>query len=343
MSSAVKRVGVFLGALVLAIAVGSLFLGVGGQSAPTVNEANASAFNADDSVASVPEETGELSMSANGDGKVVVIDTARSSSVTPETVAPMAAELTESGATVKYNTGSSSFGSSGLNATLQEADAYIVFGTQQEYTDSDIAGIQAFSDAGGRVILMNEPQGQVAGLGGLFGGGSIGAPSPLLPLTSQYGFTYDNGYLYNMADNSNNYRNIYATPSGDSTLTDGVNRVVLHEAVSINGGESALTATEGTTLSSTRRAETYGVLVREGNVVAVGDTSIMDQEYVYRADNEVLVSNLLDFMVSGDKSPEDVPRTSGGFGGGGGGGGFGGGEFGNTTPDSPTNDTEPIP
>jgi len=345
MSSAVKRVGVFLGALVLAIAVGSLFLGVGGQSAPAVNDANASAFNADDSVASVPEETGELSMSADGDGTVVVIDTARSSTVTPETIAPMAAELTESGATVKYNTGSSSFGSSGLNATLRDADAYIVFGSQRGYTESDIAGMQAFSDAGGRVVLMNEPPGQSIGLGGLFGGAALsgGPPSPLVPLTSQYGFTYDNGYLYNMADNSNNYRNIYATPSGDSTLTDGVNRVVLHEAVSINGGESALTATEGTTLSSTRRAETYGVLVREGNVVAVGDTSIMDQEYVYRADNEVLVSNLLDFMVSGDKSPENAPQPTGGFGGGDFGGGPGSGEFGNTTPDSPTDDTEPIP
>ncbi|MFC6757085.1 DUF4350 domain-containing protein [Halomicroarcula sp. GCM10025894] len=262
-------------------------------------------------------------MSEDGEGQVVVIDTTRSSSVTPETVTPMANALIESGATVRYSSGGSTYGA-GLNSTLSEADAYIVFGASQPFSESDAAGLKAFTDAGGRVVLMDEPRQQVPQ--GLFGasGGSFGAPppNPLLSVSNEYGVTYENGYLYNMDDNANNYRNVYATPSGNSELTEGVDRVVLHESVAVNGGEPVLTATEGTTLSTTRESDTYGVLSRSGNFVTVGDASIFDQEYLYHADNEVLVSNLLDFLVSGNKSPENAPGS--GFGG----GGFGGGGYG---------------
>ncbi|MBX0287661.1 GldG family protein [Halomicroarcula sp. F28] len=333
MSNVAKRVGVFLVALVLAVGIGSVALGAGGGSAPAVNDANASAFNTGDAVADVPDESGEISMSEDAEGQVVVIDTTRSSSVTPETVTPMTNALIESGASVRYSSGGSGYGAS-LNSTLSEADAYIVFGASRPFTESDAAGLREFTDAGGRVVLMNEPRQQVPL--GLFGSSSsFGAPSPnpLLSVSSEYGVTYENGYLYNMDDNANNYRNVYATPSGNSELTEGVDRVVLHESVAVSGGETRLTATEGTTLSTTRESDTYGVLAQEGNFVTVGDASIFDQEYLYHADNEVLVSNLLDFLVSGDKSPEDAPG-GGGFGGGGGSfgggsdGGFGGGDGG---------------
>jgi len=333
MSDVGKRVGVFLGALVLAVAVGSLALGAGGQSAPAVDDANASAFNTGDAVAEVPNESGEIAMSEDAEGQVVVIDTTRSASATPETVTPMANALTENGATVRYSSGSSGFG---LNSTLSEADAYVVVGASGSFSESDVAGMRAFTDAGGRVVLLNEPQGGTSALSGLLGSGSsFGPPNPLLPLTNEYGFTYDNGYLYNMEDNANNYRNVYATPSGSSDLTEGVDRVVMHESVGINGGQAVLTATDGTTQSTTRRSESYTVMTQTGNLVAVGDSSILNQEYVYHADNEVLVGNLLDFLVSGDKSPEDAPGGGGGFGGGSD-GGFGGGGSEPTPQPTPT-------
>lgn len=309
MSDATKRVGIFAGVLVLALLVGSLAAGVGGQSAPSVTDANASAFNTGDAVAEVPDESGEISMSASAEGQVVVIDTTRSSSVTPETVTPMANALIENGATVRYSSGGSGYGA-GLNSTLSGADAYVLFGASAPFSGADAAGLKAFTDAGGRVVLMNEPRQRapVGLLGSSRTSGSFATPDPLLPVSSEYGLGFENGYLYNMQDNANNYRNIYATPSGNSPLTEGVDRVMLHESVAVNGGDTLVTATEGTTLSTTRQSETYGVLTRSGNLVAVGDASFFDQEHVYRADNEVLVGNLLDYLVSGEKAPEDAPR-----------------------------------
>jgi hypothetical protein len=64
-----------------------------------------------------------------------------------------------------------------------------------------------------------------------------------------------------------------------------------------------MVGSEGTTLSSTRRTGEYAVAVRNGDVAAIGDTSFLAREDVYEADNEVLVGNLADFLVSGDKEP----------------------------------------
>ncbi|PSP75144.1 hypothetical protein BRC70_01860, partial [Halobacteriales archaeon QH_6_68_27] len=50
--------------------------------------------------------------------------------------------------------------------------------------------------------------------------------------------------------------------------------------------------------------------VRTDNMVFVADSDFVDQSEVYDADNEVFVSNMLNFLVSGDK-PDDVPETTG--------------------------------
>jgi hypothetical protein len=45
-------------------------------------------------------------------------------------------------------------------------------------------------------------------------------------------------------------------------------------------------------------------------VTAVGDTSFLSRENAYDADNEVLIGNLADFLVTGDKA-EGAPKPPG--------------------------------
>lgn len=311
LTGTVARVGFFAAVVVVAAVVGTALVGSGGQSAPAVSEVDAQSFNSDGAVATAPAENGTLSMSADADGKVVVIDTAHSASIDREALSPLVTTLTENGATVRYHVGERQ-GGRPLNASLRSADALVVIGAQQRYTESQLDGLSAFTDAGGRVLLLNEPsQASSSGLGILISMGSEGVTSPMAPLASQYGLAYENGYLYNMHEYDTNYRSVYATPAGDSELTDGVDRTVFYAAIPVRGGEQAVTATERTTLSQTRRQETYGVVARSGPVVAVGDTNVISQEYLYRADNEELVGNLLDFLVSGQKSPADAPQPAG--------------------------------
>ncbi|KOX94758.1 hypothetical protein AMS69_02540 [Haloarcula rubripromontorii] len=307
-SSPVIRAGFFAGILVLSVIVGTVAVGGGAQSAPDVSQVNAPSFNSGESVAMPADESGELSMSADASGKVVVIDVAHAGDIDREALTPLVSTLTENGATVRYHVGERQSGSP-LNESLRSADALVVLGAEQRYTESELNGLSAFSDAGGRVLLLNEPsQASPAGLG-LFGPiRSDSVTKPMAPLASQYGLSYGNGYLYNMHEYDTNYQNVYATPTGETDLAEGVDRAVFYAAIPVQGGDTALTTTEQTTLSKTRRQDTYGVVARSGNVATVGDTSVFTQEFLYRADNEQLVGNLLDFLVTGEKSPEDAPQ-----------------------------------
>lgn len=342
LTGTLARTGFFVAIVIVATTVGTTAMGLSGQSATQVSQLNADSFNSDEAVATAPDESGDLSMSADASGKVVVIDMAHARSVDREALAPLISTLTENGATVKYHVGKRQNGRP-LNASLQSADAYVALGAQQRYTESELNGLAAFSDAGGRVLLLNEPkEASPAGIG-LFGmmPQQEGVTMPMAPLASQYGLSYGNGYLYNMHEYDINYRSVYATPTGDSSLTNGVDRTVFYAAAPVRGGDTVVTATEQTTLSQTRRQNTYGVVARSGNVVAVGDTNIFTQEFLHRADNEQLVGNLLDFLVSGEKSPADVPKVTGSAGGGIGGGFPGGGAGGGGG--SPVPEPEPTP
>ncbi|WP_435118771.1 DUF4350 domain-containing protein [Halolamina sp. C58] len=300
------RVVFFLFVVVLAGALGGLTAG-GAGSTPIDGDVNAPSFNADDSVATVPEQSGDLTMAADAEGKEIVIDTAHSASIDREALAPIVTTLTENGATVTFHLGPRAEGQP-LNDSLSEADALVVLGGGSTYTDAQLDGLRAFTDAGGRVLVMDEPEkasGSTALLSLSTGESSV--PSPLAPMLSQYGLATDNGYLYTQGEETLNYRAVAGTPTGDADLTEGVDRAVFYEATPVTGGETVLTAEE-TTLSQTRREGSYGVVVRSDNVVAVGDTSVATQEFLRRADNEQLVGNLLDFLVSGEKSPENAPN-----------------------------------
>jgi hypothetical protein len=334
--SVIARVGFFAAVVALAVLVGTVAVGGGGgQPTPDVAQLDAASFNSGEAVATPPGESGDLSMSADASGKVVVIDVAHAGSIDREALTPLVSTLTENGATVRYHVGERQNGRP-LNASLRSADAFVVLGAEQRYTESQLNGLAAFSDAGGRVLLLNEPsQASAAGLGLLSPVASSSVPKPMAPLTSQYGLAYGNGYLYNMHEYDTNYRSVSATPASETALTEGVDRTVFYAAVPVHGGDTVVTATERTTLSQTRRQDAYGVVARSGNVVAVGDTNVLTQEFLYRADNERLVGNLLDFLVSGEKSPADAPQPQE-AGASGPGGAFPGAGPGGVPPSGPT-------
>jgi hypothetical protein len=183
---------------------------------------------------------------------------------------------------------------------------------RERYAADELAGVEAFTDAGGRLLVMGDPP-TVELSGGLFFGSLEPVASRTSSLGSTYGIAYGTGYLYNMEENDNNFKSIFARPAGESALTDGVDRVVMREAVPIRTGDATdvMVGSQGTHLSETRDAGQYAVVARNGNVVAVGDTDFVSRENAYDADNEALIGNIADFLVDGDKesgAPADPER-----------------------------------
>ena len=253
----------------------------------------------------LPDETpeeGEITMESDASGKTVLVDVGHQNGVTETELEPLVSTLVENGHQVRFYRGQRA----SLNESLRSADAFVVASPRQRFTNDELAGVEAFTDAGGRVLVMGDPASiQVSG-GLLFGIGSFEPTGPrTTALGSTYGVTYGSGYLYNMETNDNNYKSIFAESASSGGLAAGVDRVVMREAAPIRTADATrvLVGADGTHLSTTRDSGQYAVLARSGNVSAVGDTDFISRENAYDADNEVLIGNLADFLVDGEKEP----------------------------------------
>ena len=295
--SAVRYAAVF--ALVVVVVVGGaaavpFVSGDDGARADATNEQ----FQPESILAEQAEESGQVTMDSDASDKTVLVDTGHGNDVSESDLKPLVSALVANGHEVRFYTRESGR----LNASLREADAFVIANPRQPYTPSEVEGVEAFADAGGRVLMMSDPpSAQVTG--GLLFASFEQVSYKQTAVGSPLGVAFGSGYLYNMAENANNYQGVYAT-GGDAAVTEGVDRAVLREAVPVvhSGGTVGLTA-EDATLSTTRDTGTYPTLVQTGNVVAVGDTDFVHPENAYDADDEVLVGNLADFLVSGDKEP----------------------------------------
>jgi hypothetical protein len=187
-----------------------------------------------------------------------------------------------------------------------EDDQWLVtlFGLHGDHPPDDPDGLQAFAEAGGRVLVLKEPP-QIESRIFFRPPRPESVPMPLAPLVSRFGVSFGNGYLYHMEHYDTNYRNVYVTPASDGELTEGVDRLVFHESTPVHGGTPVLQTTEGTELSETRETGQYSVAVRADNVAVIGDASVFGQAYYRRADNEVFVGNVL------EPFPVDLPRVRG--------------------------------
>jgi hypothetical protein len=290
--------------------------GSGGDSGFATSELSVPGHSSPD-IAEQPAEDGTIELSGDDDGKVVVVDDAHGNGFTEMQLRPFVNALTEAGHEVRFYRPERGPSGEALNATLRDADAFLSLAPDQRFGSGEADAVSTFLDAGGRVLFAGEPE-QATGMTGFItvgvGGGATSAE--FAPALSPHGLTAGSGYLYDLTENVNNHANIPVTPSGDGALTDGVERVVVHQATPVSGPNVLMRTNPSAELSTTRDAGEYGVLAQSGNLTVLGDTSLFAPDWAYVADNEVLLGNLADFLVSGDRTPMPEPSGPGGPGGG---------------------------
>ncbi|QAU13015.1 hypothetical protein EKH57_09935 [Halorubrum sp. BOL3-1] len=178
-----------------------------------------------------------------------------------------------------------------LGERLAEADAFVTFRT--DYEPDQLDEIESFVESGGHVVLATEPDAAYS---------EPGAAS----LDATLDVTTEPGYVYNMAENDLNYQRVYAEAAGDGALTEGVDRAVFPSATPVGtttGGADVLRPIEGSELSTTRASTDAPLLVRNDEVVMVGDSDFLSPENAARADNDALIGNLANFLVTNDRTP----------------------------------------
>jgi len=256
---------------------------------------------------------GEITMDSDAESKTILIDRAHANQISNEKLSTLVNALVANGHEVEYVTQEQARGPE-WNESLRDADALLIANPNRPYTPGQLAGVEAFADAGGRVVMLSDPA-SIRQFG-IFGSGVQQQSNDDPALASEFGISAQSGYLFNMHEYQGTFKSVYAAP-GNGPLAEGVDRVVVRDAAAVStaDGQTALRAGERTRLSTTRRAGTYGVAVRSGSVTMVGDTDFLAPESAYVADNEVFIGNLADFLVSGEKTENAPAPPSEGSGG----------------------------
>ncbi|HPH95134.1 MAG TPA: Gldg family protein [Anaerolineaceae bacterium] len=195
-----------------------------------------------------------------------------------------------------------------LEEKLKYADAYVVIAPTTDFSVYEVQAVKEFVDRGGRLLVLTDPTRSYSYnyydpySGSMPYAGLASANTLLEP----YKLAFNNDYLYNVKNNEGNFRNIIFTSFGESPVTKGLSKVVLYSANSLRRVESPLIKGDADTLSS--NTDTGGDLAAagmgaDGKVVAIGDMTFLSTPYITVADNQVLVGNLVDFLLGGERVP----------------------------------------
>ena len=244
----------------------------------------------------VPEAApsdGEISIEPREDGGVVLVDLAHRNRMEQAEIAPLLEAITDAGYRVDLLERRES-----LDDALARADAFVVIDPSASYSDEEAGRVEAFVDRGGRLLLIGEPTTL-----DLTGFALIERTNQLTTLSNRFGLEFGEAHLYNMQEYDGNHLNVFAEPAGSDRLTQGISRAAFYTAtrITVNRGEPVLVATDRTRSARNDATGRYAIAAVNGDVLAIADGTFLRRGNFNVVDNERLVENVVDFLVSGDK------------------------------------------
>lgn len=296
-----------VGLVVLATAAAPAILD--GPSPPTTQFPE---YGADRTVSEQLPARGEIQPGAvNGSDRgtgVVVIDDTHSNRFQRDEVTPLVRGLDRAGYDVRFHENGP------LSSALAEADALVIIDPGQEYSRQEARLIDNFTDAGGRVVVFGEPN-RIEVQVGFFGASLTTVRSQLAQLGSTFGLHFGTRYVYDMRRHDGNYKHVLVSPGPRADL-GGVQRVVTYTATevrAVGGGTNATTVLVTGAGARTARSDEqrrHAIAVRRGNVLAVGDATLLSADRYNVGDNERFLAHVVGFMVAADAAGFDPNATN---------------------------------
>lgn len=294
-----KRIILFLGTIALIVLIVSLFSTL--YTIPTTQTQQKSfeerhpEYNLSSLSIEQIEKQGTITAATSFESNTVLIDKAHSNTFQNEDIQPLTSALIESGHEIRILREDDD-----IAEKLSNSDIYIVIDPMNEYTEAETDGVKQFVDQGGRLLLVGEPNRKQIQIN-LLSTQIVTQRSQLTTIGSKFGISFGTNYLYNLEEKDGNYQNIIARTPTNQNIED-LNRTVLHTATKVesSSGTNLLVATEGTQKSGTHQTDTYPVAIQKENIIAVGDKSIFSDNRYNIADNEHLITYIIDY-ITGDK------------------------------------------
>jgi hypothetical protein len=217
--------------------------------------------------------------------------------------------LTEFGAAVEIVQSPYSSDGPPLDQRLKYADAYLVIAPSVTFSDDDVQRLTRFVERGGRLLVICDPTRVDSGLSSYdydsYYAYSLGSVVVANSLLAPFDLTFSDGFLYNLIENEGNYRNVIFRSFGEDSFTAGLSTVAFYGVsyIATNTGASLIVGDRNTLSSRTDTSGEWAPLVRSqnGGVIALGDLTFLTPPYDQIADNQLLISHLIDFLVSGER------------------------------------------
>lgn len=295
LSQPTRRITVFVLVVIVVFAAalaGGVALWSGGNAVDTAEPARYQEYDVDSLVAEPVARTDGPTPTvapAHRGGKVL-IDVGHGNDLQRSQISPLLEQLIAANHTIRLHR-------SGDNLTeqLDDAAAFVSITPASQYSPEEVDAVTAFTDRGGRMVLVAEPDRYEVSLL------SVEKRSDAVTtLASSYGISFETRYLYNLHRNDGNFRNVFARPGPNASI-DGLERTVMHTATAVTArsGTDVLVTTEGTRLSDGGQAGHYPVAVRTGNVLAMGDRSSLSAARHTVADNDAMLAHVVEFLARG--------------------------------------------
>ena len=180
------------------------------------------------------------------------------------------------------------FVSSTLEEKLRRADSFLVILPQVDYSEAEAALVERFVEKGGRLLLVSDPTRR----------------RQINTLAERFGLNFQPDYLYNVEEYDLNFKNIIVREFQPDELTTGLDAIALYTAGSIRSSGPGLAFTGANTRSSVVEATEGLYPIAWGNsrnVLAIADFTFMVPPYNSLLDNDRLVSNIADYVTSGER------------------------------------------
>ncbi len=230
---------------------------------------------------------------------VVLFDMTHTNWFTPAEIEPFINFLQNAGADIRWSSYETE-----LSVELSKSTTYIVINPNTAFFDSELSDIAAFVKQGGKLIVITDPTRNEYYYSDYYSTSllSVDIANQLL---SPYGISFYDDYAYNLLENEGNFRNIYVSPSGNSSLVEKVHRMVLYSAHTLSTDGESLFISSNTTLSSLTDSGgnlVFATLDDQFGVLAIGDYSFLTPSGYLSADNQEFLFNITNYAISSEKS-----------------------------------------
>ncbi|MBM2831954.1 MAG: hypothetical protein HW414_1006 [Dehalococcoidia bacterium] len=173
-----------------------------------------------------------------------------------------------------------------LKDKLKDASAMVIIAPKKTYVDEDLTAIKDFVKNGGRLLLIGDPSRE----------------SQINRVAVLYGLVFDSGYLFNLKENENNYRDVFFTDFKSNKITADLKRIVLFTAGSVSSNDRGIVFGDENTRTTleTPASRLSPLALAEGDkVLALHDLTFLSEPYSSLADNNRLISNIADWLAEG--------------------------------------------